>query len=166
MIYKIHDYLNEMYTLAEELMALAKEKYKEAKLNNYTGHYIKIQGKYCYQKYPLPVVVIPQVGDIGVNLDKVWFEFFVSKEVVGEIDFEWLIDTYEIEVYGGEDCMVDFYQAGDSGISVQRKIEESRQKQIGIAIYIRDDIKGEEVIKHFEEVLEKLGRMEDVSSTR
>ena len=62
--------------------SLKNEMELKALYNYYNGHYIKINDKYEYQKYPVPVISIEGKGDIGFNIDGVWIEFFIDRETI------------------------------------------------------------------------------------
>ena len=81
MISCIHERLNFIYSLSENVYkSLKNEMELKALYNYYNGHYIKINDKYEYQKYPVPVISIEGKGDIGFNIDGVWIEFLLIEK--------------------------------------------------------------------------------------
>lgn len=53
-----HSLLNNVYDDCENFYNRMKQQYKNVKMNFYKGHYIKINNKYKYQKYYMPVISI------------------------------------------------------------------------------------------------------------
>jgi len=133
----IHNSLNDVYSLAEKVFETIKSEGDfKASYGYFSGNYIKINGKYEYQKYPIPVISIEDKGDIGFNIDGVWFEFFLHKNEFHKINIEGLIRKYKVEIYGGNDCLVDFYYEGKSAAEIIEGVKNSKEKAIGIAIYL------------------------------
>lgn len=88
------------------------------------NHYIKIDGKWTLQNYPLPVFTIEGIGDIGVNLDGIFFEKIIEKEQMTEKVFKILKTAHSnLEVYGFENCLSDFKMYEDIQKSPENKIQ-------------------------------------------
>lgn len=139
MISCIHERLNFIYSLSENVYkSLKNEMELKALYNYYNGHYIKINDKYEYQKYPVPVISIEGKGDIGFNIDGVWIEFFIDRETFYKANIEELINKYDVEIYGGNNCLIDFYSDGKSVEDLFSDIENSDEEIIGISIYLKD----------------------------
>lgn len=135
----IHNKLNNIYSLSESVFEAFKSDYDlKVSYGFFTGHYIKINEKYEYQKYPIPVISIEQKGDIGFNINGVWFEFFLDKNSLSKTNIKALIDKHNIEIYGGNDCLVDFYCKDKSIQNIFQDINASNEEIIGISIYLND----------------------------
>lgn len=136
----LHQQLDELFIFAEAILAKVKLIYKqEVSYGFYKGHYIKLGNEQVYQRYPLPVITIKGMGDIGVNLDTVWLEYFIDRSSFYKVNLEKLVNDYHIEVYGGEDCSLDFYYIGDHKEDILGRIDQSNQRTIGIAVYLNKE---------------------------
>lgn len=105
------------------------------------GNYIRLNGRHYKQSYGIPVIQVEKAGDMGFNLDGVFFEFFIPREEVVNLDLEWF-SQYTLELYGGENCTLDFYSPGDTLEAVTNKVYNSTEEHIGISVYLpygRDD---------------------------
>lgn len=101
------------------------------------GNYLKIDDAYLLQEYPIPIMTIEKNGDIGYNLDAIFFEFFVDKATVLKLDLAFFRQQeVAFEVYGGTDCSVDFYCPEMSPFEFLRQIENAAEEKFGIAFYI------------------------------
>jgi len=113
---------------------------KECFIENSFKNYIKINDKYDIQNYPIPVVVVKDEFDIGLNLDGLFIEKFFKKNKIEQIDIIKLQLLFDIvELYGNENCMIDYYISGDSIGNIMEKINNSNEKEIGLAVYIAYD---------------------------
>lgn len=64
----IHNTLNYIYSLAENVFKTLKvENELKVSYGFFNGNYIKINEKYEYQKYPIPIISIATKGDIGFD---------------------------------------------------------------------------------------------------
>ena len=135
----IHSKLNDVYSLAAKLFeAIKSEEDFKASYGYFCGNYIKIKGKYEYQRYPIPVISIEDKGDIGFNIDGVWFEYFLKKDDFFRSNLEVLIIKHKLEIYGGTDCLIDFYFEGKSAADVFESVRNSEEEIIGVAVYLND----------------------------
>ena len=90
------DRLNGIYKPLHEagkiLLRTIKDLGYEAKLSYYNMHYVKVDGEYQIEYFPLPEVGIEGVGfygDFGISLDgSIWFELTVSKERALILDYK------------------------------------------------------------------------------
>lgn len=163
-IWNIHKSLNDIAQLAKEIYAALEDR-EGVVLGWFKGHYIRRDDNYEYQHYPLPVIAIKGVGDIGVNLDKVWFEYFLDKHQALKVDYRQLIALYKfykVEIYEGEACGEDFYQYGDSEDQIRDKILKSKTSKIGFALYIDKKQHIEHIIKLFDSVSQVLEGKEEI----
>lgn len=155
---EIHRLLNRLYELAKMILVKLEERDLPVSLKHYEGNYIKIAGQYEYQHYPIPIILVEGIGDININLDQISFEFFVKKEELNVTLVENILEKSKVEVYGGKNCLVDFYREGDSAKQVVDKIKNSNERDIGIAYYLSKEFGEEEVIHQFLRAKQILGK--------
>jgi len=135
----IHNKFNDVYSLAESFFeAIKSEEGYKTSYGFFSGNYIKLKGKYEYQKYPIPVITIENKGDIGFNIDGVWFEYFLKKDDFIRSNLEGLIIKHKLEIYGGTHCLIDFYFEGKSAADVFESVRNSEEEIIGVAVYLND----------------------------
>jgi hypothetical protein len=154
----IHNKLNSIYSFAEDVFQSLKIIMgSQVSYGFYKGHYIKIGKRYEYQKYPIPVISVLGKGDIGVNINGVWFEFFLEKIAFNKADIENLLSVYRVEIYGGTNCLIDFYTGEKSVSQLMEDVNTSKEETIGIAVYL-DDFQCDTVKDVFTDVWTLLNR--------
>lgn len=146
---EVHEFINSIYEKSEEAFKrLSEDEDMKCIYTICKGNYLKIDSKYSYQHYGIPIIVLENVGDIGFNLDGIFFEFFLKRDELVNIDFSEISDRH-IEIYGAEDCSVDYYKNGDNIRDVKRKIEESTENSFGIAFYYNSYDVDRDIIDEF-----------------
>lgn len=130
---EIHDTLNKIYEEAHLVYDHVRIKYPNITINSYKGHYLKINGKYEYQHYYMPVISNETFGDICFNLDGVSFEYFLDVKEFKTIDLNELINIdYPVEIYDGNNSEIDLYTGWESFEDLSQKI--TALDKIGITI--------------------------------
>lgn len=135
--------LKETHILLNKLYSMANKDYQEllgrnvdCSLKNYKYNYIKLEEKYHKQEYPIPIIECINMGDIGYNLDKVFFEFSFGKNEFLNLNFSYIMKNFEdIEMYGGGDCLVDFYEKGDLKKDIINKFKSSNEEIAMVSLY-------------------------------
>ncbi len=149
-IIKFHQYLNKIYEQARELTELLQEEDLNCRFLKSSHNYLQdSEGQYHLQHYPIPVIEIVQIGDIGFNLDKIFFEFPLSQAQVINLDLTHLLEENEVEIYGGKDCTIDFYRRGDSWENVKNEIARSSEEVVMLSIYIDYGFPNQFIMKRF-----------------
>jgi len=143
------DYLKEMHLLLNKIHSMAERDHQElvdrgidCQLKNCKHNYIYLDEKYHEQRYPIPIIEIMNKGDIGYNLDKIFFEFSFNKEDFLKLDLKYILNNFEdIEIYGGEDCLIDLYEKGDAVEDILEKFDHSDQECVMVCLYFDHDKK-------------------------
>lgn len=108
----------------------------DAKLLWYNLHEVKRNGKYETEFIPLPEVEADFSDghiDFGVSfMNEIWAEITVSAEKALNMDLSGIASEREIEIYGSENYIVDFYSEGMDIESAKEKIKISGEKEIKI----------------------------------
>lgn len=135
-----HNVLNEIY---EPLYKKAKYIYNKiidsgykASMGWYNMHSVKYNDNHLMEFFPIPVITIDSIGDMGIDIDSIFIELTISKEKALKTDYDSLIENYSIEIYGAEDYLTDFYNVNMSPPDIKSKIQASNELQIHIAIYL------------------------------
>lgn len=96
-------------------------------------HSFKENNEFYLEQYPIPVITVGNFMDIGIDIEKVFFEFkFTIKEAI-EFDFH-IFGDYTFEVYGVDDYYEDYYF--DNIDEIKQNLESSNETEIGISILI------------------------------
>lgn len=142
--------LNSIY---KPLHERAKSIIDELKKNNYKfewgyfgQHYIKHNDNWLVEYFPIPVIDVNGICDIGIDLEHIFIEYKMLKQKALNYDFNKLT-KYKFEVYGVENYLNDFYNAEMDLNNIKNRILESEEKEVGISIFLDteacfDDILG------------------------
>lgn len=138
----LFDQLNQVYAplrgRAVRLTQALARNGMEAKWGWYANHSIKVDGEYQTEEFPIPVIEAEGLCDIGLNLDECWLEFQLPREVA--LEFDWGRLPENIEVYGVERYLVDFYTAGMDRAGTAGRIAESTERAVNIALSFPPDV--------------------------
>ncbi len=128
---KLHDDKNRVIAYLEELGYPYQVAY-------YPHHSFKKDNEFYLEEYPIPVITLNGLLDIGIDVDKIFFEFRLDKEMALEFDFH-IFEMYQFEVYGVDDFYDDFYF--DNIDEIHSNILSSEETFVGISIIIsKEDI--------------------------
>lgn len=103
----------------------------------YAFHSVRVDGTYETEEFPIPVVSVEGLGDVGFDLDSVFLELQIPRKTALAFDYGRLPEG--AEVYGAEDYLGDFYRPGMGTAEVVRRIEESREQTVCIAVSFPGD---------------------------
>lgn len=136
------DKINDLNQVYEPLYRLAKVLIEELKNLDYTttwGYYgfhsVKHNGDFITEYFPIPVITVDNICDIGLNLDHIFIEGKLIREDGLSFDYSKL-ESYNFEVYGIEEYTLDFYDKNDGVSSINQNINNSTEDEIGISILI------------------------------
>ncbi len=99
-------------------------------------HSFKQDDEFYLEQYPIPVIQVMNKIDVGIDTDKVFFEFRFLREAALEFDFK-VFEMFDFEVYGIEDYYDDFYF--DNIEEIHTNIMNSTEEEIAISILITKD---------------------------
>ncbi len=154
-IKKMHNYLNDLFTKAQNTYTKLINLDYPCRLIFADKNYIKIDGNYEIQHYPIPIIEIEHIGDIGINIDSIFFEFSFSKNDFESINLDLLINDYvKLEIYGGKNCMMDFYYQGDSIEDIKNRIKLSTENTLMLSIYF--ELNEENIVNEFSKIIRLL----------
>lgn len=141
---EIHNTLNKLFVYANETADFLEQNNIDHQLQYVAGNTIKIDDAFEIQAYPIPVIFVKGKGEIGFNLDGVYFEFVMKKDTALRLDIEEFAKDYDFEVYGAEDMEHAYYKSGMSRDSFKNAIEKSKEKGFGIAFNFEETIEPSE----------------------
>ena len=132
----IHERLNQIYIRANNDYKDLLNRRFTCQLVFFKENYLQVDGQYQLQHYPIPIITVNEIGDIGYNLDMIFFEFAFEKSDFLEIDLSHILNhDNAIEIYGGDDCLADFYQKGDTQEIIREKVQHSYEQNIMMSVY-------------------------------
>lgn len=116
------------------LKVLTSREGYECKRGFYNNHYIKKDEMWLTEYYPIPVITIKDICDIGFDIDHTFVECKMKREKA--LGFQWeLFLDYKFEVYGVEEYLNDFYNENLDIESISSNINDSTEQEIGITFY-------------------------------
>lgn len=144
----LFEQLNDVYTplraRAAGLTKLLTQAGYDARWGWYGNHSVQVDGVYRTQEFPIPVVDVTGLCDVGFNLDNCWLELHLSRAQA--LAFDWRQLPEGAEVYGAEDYLSDFYHAGMDVSGVAGRIAESREENVHTALSFSQDAQNEELL--------------------
>jgi hypothetical protein len=97
--------------------------------------------------YPIPVKSIINIGDIGIDIDNIWFEICLSKETAVSFNYSKILGLYKFEIYGAEDYLFDLYNEYVNPLDIIRNIEFSKETKFCLLIYFNKDCDFDKIIE-------------------
>lgn len=124
-VYKpIYEYLQKL------LKALTQQDYS-TEWGFYNNHSVKQDNEWCLEYYPIPVITVKDICDIGIDINHVFIECKIRRE--NTIEFDWnMLSEYDFEVFGVEDYLKDFYNSAMKLDEISERISLSNEHEIGI----------------------------------
>ena len=110
-----------------------------ASLGFYNNHYVKGGNGFEIEYFPIPVITVDGIGDIGVDIDTYWVEIQLSKDRAVLLDYPELAQRYSLEVHGSDDFCLDFYNKHSDPYQVTEKINAGNETLINIVFYLELD---------------------------
>lgn len=122
---------------AEEISLYLSKNFK-SKITFGNKNYEKENNEWGCYYFPIPVIEIDDKFDLNLNMfDKPnYIEFFIKKSKLKNFDIEKFIKLFKnknMAIYGGEDCLLDFYDKKKSLQTIVNDIKDSQQKSIGFS---------------------------------
>lgn len=121
------------------IQKLLKENGYESKNGFYNNHSVRDKnGNWITEYFPIAVITVEQLCDIGIDIKSIFIETKIKKEKAVKFDFRRFLN-YQFEVYGIEEYLNDFYNDTLMIEDIEKRIETSREREIGIGFQIAKD---------------------------
>jgi len=111
-----------------------------AKMGFFNNHSVKIDGCFVTEYYPIPVIFVEGAGDIGVDLDYVWFEAVLSKEKALSLDYSIIAKNYKFEIYGSQDHLIDIFNEKNAISDIVPCIKDSAETDFCVLFYFEQNV--------------------------
>lgn len=135
-----------------EIVKHLKSQGYQYKCGYYSHHAVKVNNEWITEEYPIPVITVEGIGDIGIDLKHIFFEMIITRSKALIFDFSKL-EAYKFEIYGVDNYLEDFYNESMSLQLVHKKIEESKEESIGISLFFSSDETSTVICKAITEVI-------------
>lgn len=136
------DALNKTYKdLYDRAMALCtplKNQGYSLKWGYYAFHSVKVKNEYVTEYFPIPVINVNGICDVGFDLDCVFVEAMLYREEAIEFNFSTI--PYNFEAYGATEYLQDFYNNNMDLEGINKRIEESKEQEIGIGFEFEKNV--------------------------
>jgi hypothetical protein len=83
-------------------------------------------------------MLIKGKGEVGFNLDGIYFEYVMKKDTALRLDVEALGADYAFDIYGAEDKDQPYYKEGMTKLGYESNVKNSKEKGFGIAFYFEN----------------------------
>ena len=113
----------------------------------YNNHSVKIDGSFVTEFFPIPVITVKGVGDIGVDLDYVWFEVLLPKEKALALDYNSIAKEYKFEIYGSHDYLRDIYNEQIAISDIVPGIKGSPETDFCVLFYFEKSAAASDIIE-------------------
>lgn len=112
----------------------------------YNGHYHRDDtGNWVREPYPIPVIGIPGLCDIEVQLDHISLSTKLGRSAALDFSFD-SISGYSFEVYGVEDYLADFYHPGQTIQELKENLCACKEEEIGFSFTLPFEADGAQVL--------------------
>lgn len=118
-----------------------------AKAQFHNNHSVKRNNDFATELFPIPVISVEKHGDIGIDVDSIWFEAVLPKEKAVLLDYAEITHGYKIEIYGCEDFLCDLYNELIDVSEIVGNISNSTETNICILFYLPKDASDDELIE-------------------
>ena len=123
------EYLNNVYiglcAISDQIKAMLKSNGIQFTCGFYNNHTMRRNGDFVTEYFPIPVITIEYVGDIGISLDEIWFEANLPKDRLLMLDFNQLMSKRSFALYGAEGYLNDLNDENDTAYSLREKVVAS-----------------------------------------
>ena len=113
--------------------------------NWYAYHSTLIEGEYRVEEFPIPVVTVDGVCDVGFHMDEIFVEFKLTMDQVFGFDFGQIPAPFE--VYGVEDYLHNFYTEGMDMDGIAARVLASGEQEVGVSMNLPGDASTETLVK-------------------
>lgn len=148
---KTYDELNRIYAPLKEktvrIINTLKKLGADVEWGWYAGHSIDRRGELIYEEFPIPVITLKDICEIGVDLKGAFIEGKLFLSESDEVDFS-LLDGLHFCVYGAENYLEDLFDSNrDSLKDLDEALFELDEFEICINIEYKDTPPISEIVR-------------------
>lgn len=113
----------------------------------YSGHSVSRKGELVYEEFPIPVITVKDVCEIGVDLKGLFIEGKVFASESDEVDFSKL-EGLHFCVYGADAYLEDLYDsARDSITDLEEALFDTEEFELCINVEFKDTPQLGEIVR-------------------
>lgn len=102
------------------------------------GHTVDLDGEQVFEAFPIPVLTVKDVCDIGVDIGGCFIEGKLHADELARADLSRLRD-YRFYIYGAEDYLLTLFDSADAPVSeIPSIIAASGEKEFFVCISFDD----------------------------
>ncbi len=144
---EINDEYNKLELKEAEIFHALFHRIFDLESHWYSGHYYKDDnGKWFLTSYPIPVIDVKGFCDIEVGFDKISISTKLKREKALTYSFK-KFENYELEAYGVNNYLLDFYHSGQSLRILKDNVNASDEEEIGFSFVFPFDVEGKEIFE-------------------
>lgn len=141
---KLNKLYTEVYNSAEKISNILSQSYKTNITFGNKNFEIK-KGKWICNYFPIPVIEINKKVDLNIDMfnKPYYFELCIQRDKIKNFDivkFTELFKNKNLYIYGGEDCLIDFFFKDLPIDEVKKNMLDSNQKSFGFSFETSYDI--------------------------
>ncbi|PKO17882.1 MAG: hypothetical protein CVU39_05215 [Chloroflexi bacterium HGW-Chloroflexi-10] len=108
-------------------------------------HSVRNQDEFLDEFFPIPVLTVEGVIDIGLELDFTFVETTVSKEKIITFQPDNFTE-YDVEIYGVKNYLIDYYRSDIKVNNFLERIQMSDEQEFHLTVNLPAYAKSDEVI--------------------
>lgn len=141
---KLNKLYSNVYNSAEKISNILSQNYKTNIIWGNKNFEMK-KGKWICNYFPIPVIEIDKKIDLNLDMfnKPYYFELCIKKNKIKDFNIIRFIDLFKhrkLSIYGGEDCLIDFYYANLSANETLKNMLNSNQKSFSFSFETSYDI--------------------------
>ena len=130
----------------------------ECEWGYFAQHSVRNGSEWFFEHYPIPVITIKNICEIGFDIPETFIEFKLKREHAIAFDFSHLTG-FRFDVYGVNDYLNDIYHSGQDIHDIAAKIEKSDELEIGISLLFG-------YLESVENLMEAVNRVKEIVTFR
>ena len=146
LVNKLNDIYKPLWDRADDIGRGFQELGYATSKGFYNNHSVKIYGGFVTEYFPIPVITVEGIGDVGVDLDYVWFEIISPKEKALVLDYNYIAKEYKFEIYGSQDYLKDIYNEQVAISDIVPALKDSSETDFCVLFYLNQNVTASDII--------------------
>lgn len=141
----LNDIYKNLYERTCEVCKALKSHSYDISWAYFAFHSTRIEAELMLEYFPVPVITVKNICDIGLRPDNFFIELKFKREEALLFDFSSI--KFDFEVYGIENYLNDFYNNSMAVGEIHSNIKKSKEKEIGVQLKIDKTASTGEIIE-------------------
>ena len=145
--------VNQLNDIYKPIWDRANEIGRELQESGYTitkgffnNHSVKINDSFVTEFFPIPVIFVEGVGEIGIDLDYVWFVAVFPKEKALSLHYDSIARDNKFEIYGSQDYLKDIFNEQIAISDIIPGIMDSSETDFCVQFYFEKNVAADDII--------------------